>query len=544
MRHIPFTRVFLVAWLACAGQICIAAAADIDILTPLVNDQTLAVVSVGLNEPIAGGQPQHNSNPMVDDLLKGQPQWVIAALDKTEEWNDRLWAAGCRRVLLVGTLAYLPPISFDYLDKLSPTYDPRGYWPRMAFVALPGVTGREVEKLRSNIEALGATAPADDEWHTLTCREIKGVAVVGIREVLERLEKDQPTSRPEFAKAFEAVGDWSLRAALVPPPIFARAAEQILSDPFPGVETSLGRVLARGIQWIGFAQDTKTADEPYRLVIQSAGNADAQSLLNLMRAGAIAAWLELTKGNGLDAAAAIQSLLPSVQQDRLVLESNRKQSDAAWRLVERRMAEAASVRVSAQSLDQLKQIGLALHNFHARNKHFPEPAIRDKDGKPLLSWRVAILPMLEQQSLYDQFHLDEPWDSEHNKPLLAKMPEVFRDTNAEHPNPGKTRFIAAIGERLAFTPGQAHSVKDFTDGTSKTLLAVEADAAHAIEWTRPDDMPINLDNPRDGLAAAGGRFAALFADGSVRPIAPSVPPDVLRWLFMRDDSHWVDPSSY
>ena len=72
-----------------------------------------------------------------------------------------------------------------------------------------------------------------------------------------------------------------------------------------------------------------------------------------------------------------------------------------------------------------KQIALAMHNYHAANDHLPPAAIKDKAGKPLLSWRVAILPYLEQAALYNKFHLDEPWDSPHNKALIASMPAVY-----------------------------------------------------------------------------------------------------------------------
>ena len=59
--------------------------------------------------------------------------------------------------------------------------------------------------------------------------------------------------------------------------------------------------------------------------------------------------------------------------------------------------------------NNLKQIGLAMHNYHSVNNAFPMPAIVDKDGKPLLSWRVAILPFIERGELYNKFHTDEPW---------------------------------------------------------------------------------------------------------------------------------------
>src|SRR5262249_51556565 len=94
--------------------------------------------------------------------------------------------------------------------------------------------------------------------------------------------------------------------------------------------------------------------------------------------------------------------------------------------------EAAS---RMQNQNNLKEMALAMHNYHDVNGKFPPAAICDKQGKPLLSWRVAILPYVEQDNLYKQFKLDEPWDSEHNKKLIAQMPKVY--ALPRDPKPGE-----------------------------------------------------------------------------------------------------------
>ena len=100
-----------------------------------------------------------------------------------------------------------------------------------------------------------------------------------------------------------------------------------------------------------------------------------------------------------------------------------------------------------QAMNNLKQQVLAMHNYHDAKKSFPAHAICDANGKPLLSWRVQILPYLEQQALYNEFHLDEPWDSDHNKPLIARMPVVYDDPSYNIA-PGKTAYLAVVGERV------------------------------------------------------------------------------------------------
>src|SRR4051794_10739862 len=78
-----------------------------------------------------------------------------------------------------------------------------------------------------------------------------------------------------------------------------------------------------------------------------------------------------------------------------------------------------------KSITSLKQFALAFHNHNADQGRLPPARVYDKDGRPLYSWRVLILPYLGEKKLYEEFRLDEPWDGPHNKKLLAKMPEVF-----------------------------------------------------------------------------------------------------------------------
>ena len=101
---------------------------------------------------------------------------------------------------------------------------------------------------------------------------------------------------------------------------------------------------------------------------------------------------------------------------------------------------------AVQCVNNLKQIALAMHNFHAGNNAFPRPAILDEKGKPLLSWRVAILPYIDQQALYDKFKLDEPWDSPHNKALLKEMPAIYRCPIRTKAEPFTTTYRVMVGK--------------------------------------------------------------------------------------------------
>jgi hypothetical protein len=199
----------------------------------------------------------------------------------------------------------------------------------------------------------------------------------------------------------------------------------------------------------------------------------------------------------------------------------------------------------AQSMNNMKSLALAILNDQEVHKHFPAQAITDASGKPLLSWRVAILPYVEEQELYKQFHLDEPWDSEHNRALIDKMPTVYL-CPAHGDLHGKTVYLVPAGKKTMFPLKKGLAIGDIKDGLSHTIMLVEALPDHAVEWTRPEDLPIDPTDPVAGLSAsrAGMVFLVAFADGSVHTIANSIDPATLRALFTPADGEVIDSNAY
>jgi prepilin-type processing-associated H-X9-DG protein len=196
-----------------------------------------------------------------------------------------------------------------------------------------------------------------------------------------------------------------------------------------------------------------------------------------------------------------------------------------------------------QSSNNLKQIGLAMLNAEHANKSFPPAYTADKDGKPLLSWRVHILPYLDQNDLYKQFHLDEPWDSEHNKPLVAQMPAVYKHPKSAVSGEGKTNYLTVRGEKTVFSGSKGVGLMDITDGTSSTVMTVEVSDEKAVVWTKPDDFEYDEKDPIKGLVGLSpGGFNAGFADGSVRFLSSSIDPKTLNALFTRNGGEPVDPN--
>jgi prepilin-type processing-associated H-X9-DG protein len=168
----------------------------------------------------------------------------------------------------------------------------------------------------------------------------------------------------------------------------------------------------------------------------------------------------------------------------------------------------------AQSANNLKQIGIALHSFHDVNNALPAAAVVDKKGKPLLSWRVMILPYIEQDELFKQFNLDEPWDSENNKKLIDKMPKTYALPN-KLSKPGETHYRVLVGGGSMWDWVQGTTLAQVTDGLSNTWMVVEAE--EGVPWTKPDELEFDPKKPlpKFGTKFKGG-FNVLYGDGSVR----------------------------
>jgi len=182
----------------------------------------------------------------------------------------------------------------------------------------------------------------------------------------------------------------------------------------------------------------------------------------------------------------------------------------------------------AQSMNNMKQIMLAMLNDETVHGAFPARANFDKQGKPLLSWRVHILPYIEETPLYKQFHLDEPWDSAHNKTLIPLMPKIYANPSSM-PRPGMANYLAVCGKGLMFDGETGRKLSEITDGTSNTIAVVEADDDRAVTWTKPDDWQFDPQHPMAGLGHTHpGGFNAAFADGSVLFLSQSIDPKMFQ----------------
>lgn len=182
--------------------------------------------------------------------------------------------------------------------------------------------------------------------------------------------------------------------------------------------------------------------------------------------------------------------------------------------------------------NNLKQIVLALHNYHSAMGHFPPVAILDKKGKPMLSWRVLILPYIEEGSLYEKFKLDEPWDSENNKKLLDKMPQIYKLPDQEKKDDSRTHYRVFMGKGAMWDPLLTIKLQDITDGTSKTIAVVQA--ADSVPWSKPEELAFDPEKEMKLLLRWKDDISSMaFADGSVRSVSKKIKEATLKALITR-----------
>lgn len=206
------------------------------------------------------------------------------------------------------------------------------------------------------------------------------------------------------------------------------------------------------------------------------------------------------------------------------------------------------------SANNLKQIAFALHNYaDSHGGRLPPAALCDERGRPLHSWRVLILPYIEEDDLFKRFRLQEPWDSPHNLALLPRMPRVYSAPRAlpvkARADPSSTFYQVFVGKGTAFESTEGLLLPgDFTGGTSNTVLVLEA--GEAVPWTRPVDLAWEAGRPLPplgGIFTGEGRFSLFgpnrvkgfnvaFADGFVRFLGPEVREAKLREAIIRNGS--------
>ena len=177
----------------------------------------------------------------------------------------------------------------------------------------------------------------------------------------------------------------------------------------------------------------------------------------------------------------------------------------------------------SQCKNNLKQIGIALHNYHEDHGAFPPAYTMDANGQPLHSWRTLILPYLDQKGLYEIIDLSKPWNDPANAEAFATHMTVYVCPSTDVPE-GHTTYQAMVGPECAFRPTEPQRFQDMKDGSSNTVLVMETSRAAAVHWMDPRDSARQffLSPSQETMLDHTGGFHTLLGDGTVRFITENV----------------------
>lgn len=372
-------------------------------------------------------------------------------------------------------------------------------------------------------------------WHIASNGALVGVYS---RAQLEYEQRTEPTERKDIEAAWQVLGNGTCGLVVCGDEDSRRVIREImppLAYPFDGID---GPLIADHWLWGGVRIQAPPKLD-IRVEIETSDAASAQKISQTISNS----WLYLSAHEPLAqlyGTAAAQRLLvelqPHVSGTRISIAPAEVTSDPE-QIKEQLgpLIQQARVKVQRkQRMNQFKRIALAFHNYHSANKAMPSLANWDSQGQPLLSWRVHLLPYLGQSELYKQFHLDEPWSSDHNRTLIPKMPAVYADPDSSLrrlSNHGKTTFVLPTGSGTAFDGPEPKRFKDIFDGTSNTILFVEVGPKHAVIWTKPEDWRVDFADPSKGVQRIDrDSFTAAFWDGSVSVLPIALEDDDLSGL--------------
>ncbi len=373
---------------------------------------------------------------------------------------------------------------------------------------------------------------------------------IGHRQMLKRLQNAESAAREDISKRLAADSDAALDVWLVPTAEY----RELVADfpiPFPSQVADTWDEVCDRFEWIGLhlslvprialqaeiaAADEASAKKWRDLLVALRGMLDREFKERVQRAGRP----EPSNYQAIIFRAVAQA---SVQQNGTMVQATAKidSPQASTRVLAYALGSIAAALAKTPEIEarnRLRYQAIAMHNFHQDHGSFPPSASYDDNGKPLLSWRVHLLPYLgdEAVALYQRFRLDEPWNSPHNKTLIAKMPKVFQDPSGKVKEPGMTRIVVPIGEGFVFDGSETGvRVRDIRDGTSNTIMMIEAAPESAVIWTRPQDLVIDPKDPLKGVVAAGqSHFNVLAVDGALHRIPGTIDKKKFMALLTRD----------
>ncbi|QDT67081.1 DUF1559 family PulG-like putative transporter [Calycomorphotria hydatis] len=356
---------------------------------------------------------------------------------------------------------------------------------------------------------------------------ILALAVEGkFPQKLDRL----PSNSEAFAQAWSRVGNFPIHAILAPSESDLALAK-IMSKTIPDKHASsaAGILLDSDIQWL--ATGIRLNEKPLlSLVIRASNKVKAKRMRERLETEIRSTLLDYKLPRLLDRS----DYIPKQDEETVTLSF----SESSCPLMFAEVFSPLAARLEAIDRWSLTHanltiLGMALDNYAAHNKLFPGDVVSEA-RKPLLSWRVFLLPTLGEEALFKKFHFDEPWDSPHNKTLIPEMPDLFVGPYPTTQD-GFTHYLAPIGKDMLLDPEKAIGPNDITDG-SMTAILVVSDRESAVPWTKPVDYNVDPKDPVKRLRhPPHGNMTAYFHKGSVLSLITKNDPVSLISIFIIND---------
>lgn len=406
-------------------------------------------------------------------------------------------------------------------------------------------------------------------WFTapMTVRAESDRLWIGAAKAIDRVAEKTPTERPDLLQPLK---DSRLAGAAVTVVVSpGEDSRRVIRELWPRLKAPFdrldGRLVADGVRRLVLEVSTNPSSPGAALRLVADSEPTADTFIALAEAADAKAREDLgpmPAPQAMIVEAFMNQLKPKQEGAEVVLAVNG--GTAVQGLVNSMLPSVQDARERArrwQKMNDMKQIGLAVLNFESVNGFLPH-TICNEQGEPLLSWRVAILPYLEQQALFNKFHLDEPWDSPHNLPLAKTLPPVYFAATADEELSAQSRttYLRPVypGSDLAEAAGDAAPVKvksygqeyylrpgdrfrQMIDGTSNTMMVAEVAPEHAVVWTKPDDWRVDLEDPLAKLRTDQREgYVTAFYDGSARFHAFTINADLLRKILTKAGGEVID----
>lgn len=377
---------------------------------------------------------------------------------------------------------------------------------------------------------------------------IDNYVVIGTASSVQAFADTKPVNRPAFQAASAALKDAPVQLLLLP----TEDLRKVVVETQPQFPKELGggstAVISKGLQWANITASLPPQLQA-QLIVATDQPSQAQELEQLWKNLLSTIKKETDAPTASTPGRAFYKLLSSinvkVQQRQFIIDATEQRLSDFTQLLGQTLPLTAADDLNARNL---RDMVIAMHNYHNDFSRLPNQAINSKEGKPLLSWRVALLPYLGHDHLYKEFKYNEPWDSEHNKKLIEKMPKIYAHPFAKNVPPHHTYyqvFYSKKGTKPAAVFMDTGSITlgmlTVQDGTSNTFVVTDA-AAEAVPWTKPADLLFDWNQPLPKMSTHRDYpFARVgFGDGSVRQFKPDGDVEMLKRFISRNDGKPVD----